>query len=83
MHSGLIRHLQRRSSSPFRPPKEQSYCQHLKQLRWVYLQRFYGLVTSAYFWMKFKDKPDEGKLQVRFDEREGASLLTLLVQLNL
>ena len=37
VRSRLIRHLRRRSQRPFRPPKGQSYYQHLKQLGLVYL----------------------------------------------
>jgi RNA-directed DNA polymerase len=37
VRSRLIKHLQRRSQRPFRPPKGRSFYQHLKQLGLIYL----------------------------------------------
>ena len=37
VRSRLIKHLHRRSQRPFRPPRGQSFYQHLKQLRLIYL----------------------------------------------
>jgi RNA-directed DNA polymerase len=37
VRSRIIKHLQRRSQRPFRPPKGRSYYQHLKQLGLIYL----------------------------------------------